>query len=126
MGTIAIDGGDWIPYQPSSFPTPPFPEFISGHSTFSAAGAEILRRWTHSDNFGAFVTFATGSSTIEPGLTPAMPTTLHWATFTDAANQAGISRRYGGIHFKVGDLVGRATGRLVGAQAWLKARRYFR
>jgi hypothetical protein len=126
MGTIAIDGGDWIPYQPSSFPTPPFPEFISGHSTFSAAGAEILRRWTHSDNFGAFVTFATGSSTIEPGLTPAMPTTLHWATFTDAANQAGISRRYGGIHLKVGDLVGRATGRLVGAQAWLKARRYFR
>jgi len=38
--------------------------------------------------------------------------TLYWATFTDAANQAGISRRYGGIHFELADLVGRATGRL--------------
>jgi len=126
MGTVAMDGGDWIPYQPSTFPTPPFPEYISGHSTFSAAGAEILRRWTHSDNFGAFVTFAAGSSVIEPGVTPASPVKLYWATFTDAANQAGISRRYGGIHFEVGDLAGRATGRLVGSQAWSKALQYFR
>ncbi len=126
MGTVAMDGGDWIPYQPPTFPTPPFPEYFSGHSTFSAAGAEILRRWTHSDNFGAFVTFAAGSSVIEPGVTPASPVKLYWATFTDAANQAGISRRYGGIHFEVGDLAGRATGRLVGSQAWSKALQYFR
>ena len=51
MGTVAMDGGSWIPYQGSVFPTPPFPEYISGHSTFSAAGAEILRRWTRSDHF---------------------------------------------------------------------------
>jgi hypothetical protein len=51
--------------------------------------------------------------------------TLHWDTFTEAANQAGISRRYGGIHFEAGDLVGRATGRMVGAQAWQKALKYF-
>jgi uncharacterized protein DUF6851/vanadium-dependent haloperoxidase-like protein len=126
MGTVAMDGGDWIPYQPSTFPTPPFPEYISGHSTFSAAGAEILRRWTHSDHFGGDVSFPVGSSVIEPGITPASPITLHWATFTDAADQAGISRRYGGIHFEAGDLVGRATGRLVGAQAWQKALKYFR
>ncbi len=113
-------------YQPSTFPTPPFPEYPSGHSTFSAAGAEILRRWTHSDNFGASVTFPVGSSVIEPGLTPAESITLYWATFTDAANQAGISRRYGGIHFETGDLVGRVTGRLVGTQAWKKAVSYFR
>jgi len=42
-GTITMDGSQWIPYQLSTFPTPPFPEFMSGHSTFSAAGAEILR-----------------------------------------------------------------------------------
>jgi hypothetical protein len=125
-GTVAMDGGDWMPYQPSTFPTPPFPEYISGHSTFSAAGAEILRRWTRSDYFGASVTFDAGSSMIEPGITPASPITLYWPTFTDAANQAGISRRYGGIHFKTGDLVGRATGRLVADRAWAKARRYFR
>jgi hypothetical protein len=125
-GTVTMDGGDWIPYQPSTFPTPPFPEYISGHSTFSAAGAEILRRWTRSDNFGASVTFDPGSSKIEPGATPASAVTLYWPTFTDAANQAGISRRYGGIHFEAGDLVGRATGRLVAEKAWAKALRYFR
>jgi hypothetical protein len=126
MGAVTMDGGDWIPYQPSTFPTPPFPEYISGHSTFSAAGAEILRRSTHSDHFGGAVSFPVGSSVIEPGMTPATPITLHWDTFTEAANQAGISRRYGGIHFEAGDLVGRATGRLVGAQAWQKALKYFR
>lgn len=120
-GTVTMDGRFWIPYQRSTFPTPPFPEYNSGHSAFSAAGAEILRLFTGSDAFGASVTFPAGSSKIEPGLTPSNPVTLQWKTFTDAANQAGISRRYGGIHFKVGDLTGRAVGRIVGYQAWIKA-----
>jgi hypothetical protein len=47
--------------------------------------------------------------------------TLHWPTFTDAADQAGRSRRFGGIHFRDGDLVGRALGRMVGLRAWLAA-----
>jgi hypothetical protein len=51
-GTITMDGRNWIPYQPSTFPTPPFPECSSGHSTFSAAGAEILKLFTESDAFG--------------------------------------------------------------------------
>jgi hypothetical protein len=123
-GTVTEDGSQWIPYQPSTFPTPPFPEYISGHSAFSAAGAEVLRRFTHSDYFGASVTFPSGSSTIEPGATPAQDVTLFWETFTDAANEAGISRRYGGIHFETGDLVGRVTGRLVAIQAWKKAESY--
>ena len=54
-------------------------------------------------------------------MTPAQPLTLSWQTFSDAANQAGISRRYGGIHFEIGDLTGRVTGRLVADQAWAKA-----
>ncbi|HSU59288.1 MAG TPA: vanadium-dependent haloperoxidase [Bryobacteraceae bacterium] len=124
-GTVREDGSNWIPYQPSTFPTPPFPEYISGHSIFSAAGATILALWTSSEEFGASVTFAPGSSVIEPGITPAHTLTLHWKTFHDAANQAGISRRYGGIHFQTGDLVGRATGDIVGARAWEKAREYF-
>ena len=125
QGTVTMDGSQWIPYQPSTFPTPPFPEYISGHSTFSAAGATVLALWTGSDHFGDSVTFAPGSSTIEPGLTPHNPVTLQWGTFSDAANEAGISRRYGGIHFKAGDLVGRAVGDLVGIQAWAKAQYYF-
>jgi hypothetical protein len=71
------------------------------------------------------VTLPAGSLKIEPGATPAQPITLHWETFTDAANQAGISRRYGGIHFRVADLSGRLLGRIVASEAWQKAQSYF-
>ena len=124
-GTRVIDGAAWEPYQPVTFVTPPFPEFISGHSTFSAAGAEILKSFTGSDAFGASATVQAGSSKVEPGAVPAADVTLSWATFSDAADQAGISRRYGGIHFVQGDLQGRNGGRLVGARVWAKALTYF-
>jgi hypothetical protein len=120
-GTVVMDGLSWVPYQLSTFPTPPFPEYISGHSTFSAAGATVLKLFTGSDAFGDSVTLSAGSSKIEPGITPLQPVTLTWATFTDAANQAGISRRYGGIHFKAADLIGREIGRLIGYRAFIKA-----
>jgi hypothetical protein len=124
-GTVRMLGQNWRPYQPTTFPTPPFPEFISGHSTFSAASAEVLRRFTGSDRFGATVTIKAGSSTIEPGLVPAKDVTLSWKTFSDAADEAGLSRRYGGIHFTHGDLQGRLIGRMIGAQTWRKAEGYF-
>jgi PAP2 superfamily len=125
QGTIDMDGSNWIPYQPGDFPTPPFPEYVSGHSTFSAAAATVLQLLTHSDRFGDSATFPAGSSLVEPGTVPAAPLTLYWKTFSEAADQAGISRRYGGIHFKRADLVGRAVGRLVGANAYAKAVRLF-
>lgn len=105
--------------------TPPFPEFISGHSTFSAAGAEILKSFAGSAAFGASATVRAGSSKVEPGAVPATDVTLSWATFSDAADQAGISRRYGGIHFVQGDLQGRSGGRLAGALVWAKALTHF-
>jgi len=121
MGTVTMDGRNWIPYQPSTFPTPPFPECSSGHSTFSAAGAEILKLFTGSDAFGGSVMFMPGTSKIEPGHTPTQPVTLTWKTFKDAADEAGNSRRYGGIHFEAGDLTGRVTGKLIADQVWAKA-----
>jgi hypothetical protein len=124
QGTRLIDGADWFPYQASTFPTPPFPEYSSGHSTFSAAGAEILKLFTESDHFGASVTFPAGSSKFESGAVPASDVTLRWATFSEAASQAGLSRRYGGIHFEQGDLDARVAGRLVAKQAWVQARNY--
>jgi hypothetical protein len=124
-GTQTILGEHWQAYQTGAVPTPAFPEFSSGHSAFSAAGAEVLRSYTGSDVFGESVTIKAGSSGVEPGVVPATDITLSWPTFTDAANQAGMSRRYGGIHFKEGDLQSRAMGRLVGAQAWTKAQMYF-
>ena len=125
QGKVAADGADWIPYQKATFPTPPFPEYISGHGTFSAAGATILALWTGSEQFGDSVTFAPGTSVIEPRITPASAVTLRWRTFHDAANQAGISRRYGGIHFRAADLVGRATGNMAAMNAWEKSLAYF-
>ena len=105
--------------------TPPFAEYVSGHSTFSAAGAEVLKLATGSDVFGAAVTLTAGSSRVESGLVPAANVTLSWATFSDAADEAGISRRYGGIHFRDGDLEGRRVGRLIGQGTWKKASKLF-
>jgi Domain of unknown function (DUF6851)/VCPO second helical-bundle domain len=120
QGTKTIDGGTWRPYQASWFPTPPFAEWPSGHSAFSAAGAEILERFTHRKHFGASYTVAAGSSRVEPN-TPSTDVTLYWDTFLEAADEAGFSRRYGGIHPESGDLDGRRIGHFVGGQAWEQA-----
>jgi hypothetical protein len=125
QGTIAIRGEHWLPYQPPSVVTPPFAEYVSGHSTFSAAAAEVLASFTASQRFGFSVTIPAGSSMIEPGVVPSRPVTLTFRTFAEAADQAGRSRRYGGIHFEAGDLDGRRLGRCVGANAWAKTSGYF-
>jgi hypothetical protein len=121
QGTQLIDGSTWTSY----IATPPFAEFVSGHSAFSAASAEILRRFTGSDDFGGEVTIAAGSSPVEPGLFPRQDVTLSWPAFSDAADEAGLSRRYGGIHFEAGDLEGRTLGRRIAAIVWEKAASYF-
>jgi hypothetical protein len=121
MGTRLIPGETWQSY----IPTPPFAEYVSGHSTFSAASAEILRSFIGSDRLDAQVTIAAGSSPIERGLVPAADMTLVWRTFSEAADEAGISRRYGGIHFEDGDGAGRALGRQVGTVVWQKAKALF-
>jgi hypothetical protein len=118
-------GQYWLPYQPLNVVTPGFPEYVSGHSTFSAAGARVLRTFTGSDLFGARVTVPRGSSRVEPGTVPLLPTLLTWPTFTLALDEAGNSRRQGGIHFLDADLGGRSLGDAVGANAWAKAQSYF-
>lgn len=124
-GTETIRGEDWLPYQTVTVPTPAFPEFSSGHSAFSAAAAEVLRSFTGSDNFGGSATVKAGSSKVEPGTVPATDVVLSWPTFTAAVEEAGFSRRLGGIHFKEGDLQSREMGRKIGAQAWAKSQAYF-
>jgi hypothetical protein len=120
QGPRRIKGEDWRPY----LATPPFGEHPSGHSTFSAAAAAVLARFTGSDRFGGGVTIAAGSSRVEAG-TPAADVVLSWPTFSDAAEEAGRSRRYGGIHFQDADLVGRALGAMVGARVWEAAAELF-
>jgi len=124
-GVVEMDGRFWMPYQQTTNPTPPFPEYVSGHSTYSSAAAEILKRWTGSDHFNFPATVKRESSKIERGTSPTADIRLHWETFSQAADQAGISRRYGGIHFKTADLAGRTLGRLVAQTDWRKATSYF-
>jgi hypothetical protein len=121
LGTGLIDGQQFRSY----IPTPPFAEYVSGHSAFSAASAEVLAAFTRSDLLGVSVTFPPGSSAIEPGLTPAAPVTLAWRTFADAAAEAGVSRRLGGIHLESGDLAARVLGRQVGSLVWSQSQRFF-
>jgi len=68
------------------------------------------------------VTIVAGSSLVEPAVVPAQDITLSWRTFTVAADEAGISRRYGLIHFRSGDLDGRKLGRQIGARCGKKPR----
>jgi hypothetical protein len=126
-----VNGENWIPYQELTVVTPPFPEYVSGHSTFSGAGARILSMFTGSDAFGASVTVTAGTSRIEPRTpshpgTPATDVTLSWPTFSAAAGEAGMSRRYGGIHFQSGDMHARDLGREIGWDAWFKAQSYIK
>lgn len=114
QGTRLIPGETFLPY----IATPAFAEYSSGHSGFSAAAATVLTAFTGSPLFGASVTIRAGSSVVEPGRTPAVDITLGWPTFDDAASEAGISRRYGGIHFESADLVSRAMGVAIGRQVW--------
>lgn len=125
QGVKVINGEDWIPYQPLTVVTPAFAEYCSGHSAFSAAGAEVLKQFTGSDVFDYSVTLLAGSSKVEPGAVPARDLTLSWATFSDAADEAGMSRRYGGIHFEQGDLNSRVLGRQIGSACFAHAQQYW-
>jgi hypothetical protein len=129
-GPSYIKGEDWIPYRPPNDPAPPFAEYASGHSTFSGAAAEVLTGFTGRGNFELKVTIPAGSSKVEPKTdthpgVPAKPITLSWTNFRYAAEQAGLSRQYGGIHFEHGDKDARAAGASVGKNAWAKAVTYF-
>jgi hypothetical protein len=90
---------DWRPY----IQTPPFPEYISGHAVISAAAAEVL-----TEDFGNNVAY-TDSSESEFGIAPRT-----FQSFRAAAEEAAMSRVYGGIHYKNACIVGNMTGRKVG------------
>jgi hypothetical protein len=122
LGTRTIDGATWRTYIPV---TPPFAEFVSGHSTVSSAAADVLKSFTGSNYYGASWKQPAGASLIEPGVTPSTPVTLSWETFTEAAEQAGVSRLFGGIHISDGNVGGLKLGQEVAKRAWSKAQTYF-
>jgi hypothetical protein len=116
-----IDGGLWVPYQESNFVTPPFADFPSGHSHFSKAFALTMNKWfgesivknttfydketlicplfdvNQTATYGDFIVNS-GSSDIQPGVVPSEAITLSFNQWNEMADQAGMSRLYGGIH----------------------------
>jgi hypothetical protein len=121
-----ILGAAWVPYQLPTFVTPSFQGYISGHSTFSRAAAEVLTGITGSEFFPGGLhesTIKGGSFRVEAG--PSADIVLRWATYYDAADQAGQSRLYGGIHVQADDFTGRVVGSTCGKDAWVVAQRYY-
>ena len=91
--------GDWHPY----IQTPPFPSYTSGHSTISAAAAEVMTSF-----FGDQISF-TDTSLLEFGIA-----NREIKSFRAAAQEASISRLYGGIHYRFDLDSGNAMGKRVG------------
>jgi hypothetical protein len=117
---------DWVPYQRKTFVTPAFAGFVSGHSTFSRAAAEVMTAYTGSPWFpGGISSWTTKAGELLHEDGPTQDTTLQWASYFDAADQAGISRLFMGIHIPADDLEGRRIGSICGKDAWAKARTYF-
>lgn len=120
-------GTAWLPYQRRTFVTPAFPGYISGHSTFSRAAAEVLAALTGSPYFpGGLMEFAARKDDYlihERG--PSVDLRLQWASYFDAADQAGQSRLWGGIHVEADDFAGRRIGQQVGRGALARAMEYF-
>lgn len=140
-GVATIPASEWHPYSPISFITPPFPGYVSGHSTVSAASAKMLELFTGSDNFGATEVRHAGELT-EPGISceikqavngkPATTgidddgiITLVLPTFTATAEMAGISRVLGGYHIQADNIEGLRMGRRVAEYNYLPTKAYF-
>jgi hypothetical protein len=126
-GVRWIRAQEWVPYQKDTFVTPAFAAYTSGHSTFSRAGAEVLARFTGSPYFpgglGEYVAAANSFLKFERG--PSTDIRLQWATYYDAADQAGQSRIWGGIHILADDFNGRVMGATIGNIAYDTARTYW-
>jgi hypothetical protein len=117
---------EWVPFQVSTFVTPAFAGYVSGHSTFSRAAAEVLTAFTGTPYFpGGLFEATVPAESLQVELGPSRDVVLEWATYYDAADQAGVSRLYGGIHIAADDFGGRRIGSECGKGAWALARRYF-
>jgi ASPIC and UnbV/FG-GAP-like repeat len=118
---------NWWPYQRPTFVTPPFAGYISGHSTFSRAAAEVMTLLTGDAFFpggmGEFKAKKNDFLVFEKG--PSVDVTLQWATYRDASDQTSLSRIWGGIHPPADDLPGRLLGEKIGIDAYNFALPYF-
>jgi hypothetical protein len=123
VGTTEIDGSTWRPFQVNTFPTPPFAEYVSGHSGFSMAAAKVLELFTKKEDFGYL--YVQKDPLKADKFEEVDGISLYWKTFRDAALEAGESRIYGGIHFYEGNVAGLTLGEEIGKNAFEKAKKYW-
>jgi hypothetical protein len=125
-GVAWILAVDWVPYQRSTFVSPAFAGYVSGHSAFSRAAAEVMTAFTGDAYFpGGLYEHDLDAGGLIHEAGPAEPITLQWATYADAADQAGVSRLFMGIHIAADDLSGRRVGARCGNDAWALAQHHF-
>ncbi len=129
---LEYTGAQWIraiefmPYMASTFVTPPFPGYLSGHSTFSRSAAEVLTHFTGDAYFpGGLGSFTEPQDSLDIEQGPTTEVTLQWARYYDGADQAGIARLLSGIHIRADDFGGRRAGSTIGIAAFEKAMTYF-
>lgn len=138
-------GQFWLPYQELNFVTPPFPDFVSGHSTFSSSSAklfcyllgtdminlqnpvinnDILQYLCPTLNSSSTANFSLNNffifpntSTVESGV-PSTSINLNWVCWTEISRSSGKSRIYGGIHIESSNQGGLYLGSMIGDQIW--------
>ena len=118
---------NWWPYQRPTFVTPNFAGYVSGHSTYSRAAAEMLKNFTGSPYFpGGLEIFKAKQNeflVFEDG--PSQDIELQWVSYKDAADQCSLSRIWGGIHPYIDDIPGRMIGVIIGNESFDFGAGYF-
>lgn len=111
----AVREADWDgnPYTVSDpgweslLEAPPHPEYVSGHSTYTGTGGEVIRRFFETDH----ISFTATSDSL-PGVIRS------YETISDCEMEIGMSRIYGGIHFGFSNLDGLELGREIGKEVF--------
>ncbi len=115
-GIIEMDGSQWRPYSPETFLCPPFPSYVSGHSTISGGCGEALKIWTGSDTFGSEAKMVAGALTEPENVGDTI--LLLFPSFSETAEMAGVSRVLGGYHIQADNVAGLELGRDVAKEVW--------
>lgn len=139
-----ISGEYWLPFQELNFVTPPFPDFVSGHSTFSSTSARLMSYILQSDiislktpvisndiinylspvltngsvNFCLNDVFIYPNSSKIQANVPLSGVLLNWTNWSEMAKNSGASRIFGGIHVESSNQAGLLLGRNIGDKLW--------
>ncbi len=138
-------GQYWLPYQQIDFVTPPFPDFVSGHSTFGCTSAKLFSYMFQNNliqlkipvindaitallspvlaqsgviNFAMNNLFLLPDTSLIENDIPISAIVFNWSTWNEMGQSCGISRVYGGIHVQSSNVAGQYLGSMIGDKIW--------